>query len=341
MIKRKLALVVTIVMILGGCSDSTETTTQAPDTTAPSTTTSSTPAVTTTVADVTTTQASTTTSGDPVTDGYPVTITHGTGEVTLESRPEAIVSISPTATEILFALGAGNQVAAVDSISNFPADAPVTELNAFAPSVEAIAAFEPDLVVMSFDPGDIESGLNALGIPVIVQFSALSLDDAYAQIEALGAASGHVEAAAEIVDEMGRTIDELNAELGRIGSNFSYYHELDDTYFSVTSSTFIGEIYSVVGLQNIADPADAEGFGFPQLSPEFILEADPDLIFLADTKCCGQTAQTLAERPGWDQLSAVQNGNVIELDDDIASRWGPRVIDFLGAIVAALEALGE
>lgn len=344
LIKRKLAIALAILMVLGACSDSTEPTTQPPVTATPATTEATTTAAPTTTDATTTTAApgqSTTTSPDPVTAGYPVTIAHGTGSVTLEARPEAIVSLSPTATEILFALGAGNQVTAVDSQSNFPEEAPITDLSAFSPSVEAIAAFDPDLVVMSFDPGDIESGLTALGIPVVVQFSALSLDDAYAQIEALGAASGHVGAATEIVSEMKATIMELGNELKEIGESLTYYHELDDTFYSVTSSTFIGEIYSVVGLQNIADPADAEGFGFPQLSPEFILEADPDLIFLADTKCCGQSAATLAERPGWDQLSAVSNGTVIELDDDIASRWGPRVIGFLEAIVAAIEALGE
>lgn len=338
---RKLALALAAALVLGACSD-TGSTTQAPTASATTEATTTTAAPTTTVAATTTAApvTSTTTSGAPNTAGYPVTVNHSTGNVTLEARPESIVSISPTATEILFALGAGNQVVAVDSLSNFPPEAPVTDLSAFSPSVEAIAEFEPDLVIMSFDPGDIESGLAALDIPVIVQFSALSLDDTYAQIEALGAATGHVAAAAEIIDEMRTTIKELGDELSEFGAELTYYHELDDTFYSVTSSTFIGEIYSVVGLQNIADPADAEGFGFPQLSPEFILEADPDLIFLADTKCCAQSAATIAQRPGWDELSAVANGAVIELDDDIASRWGPRVIDFLNAIVAALETYG-
>ena len=217
---RKLALALAMVVVLGACSDTAETTTQAPDTTTPATTQPAQRSRPTTTDAATTTAApdTTTTTGDPVTAGYPVTIAHGTGSVTLDARPEAIVSLSPTATEILFALGAGNQVAAVDSQSNFPAVAPITDLNAFSPSVEAIAEFEPDLVVMSFDPGDIESGLSALGIPVIVQFSALSLEDAYAQIEALGAASGHLGAASEIVNEMKTTIKELGDELQRSAS---------------------------------------------------------------------------------------------------------------------------
>jgi iron complex transport system substrate-binding protein len=190
---------------------------------------------------------------------------------------------------------------------------------------------------MTFDPGDVESGLAALGVPSIVHFSALSLNDAYAQIEQLGAATGRLEAATALVGEIQAIIDDIRTSLSTPNEPLTYYHELDNTFYSVTSATFVGELYSVLGLENIADPADADGFGFPQLSPEFILEADPDLIFLADTKCCGQSAASLQERPGWDQLSAVQNGWVVELDDDIASRWGPRIIDFLETIVAAVE----
>ena len=333
---RKIAVALVLALLVGACGDTaepntTDATTAAPTSSAATTTATTEPPVTAAPASTVTTEP------PPITEGYPVTIAHGTGEVTLHARPEAIVSISPTATEILFALGAGNQVKAVDTQSNFPANAPITDLNAFEPNVESIAELEPDLVVMSFDPGDIESGLTALGIPVIVQFSALSIADAYAQIQQLGAASGHQGAAAELVGDIEATIRELNDELAGRDEPLSYYHELDNTFYSVTSATFIGELYAVVGLDNVADPADSEGFGYPQLSPEFILEVDPDLIFLADTKCCGQDAATIAERPGWDQLSAVQNGTVFELDDDVASRWGPRIVEFLQTIAAAIE----
>jgi iron complex transport system substrate-binding protein len=116
----------------------------------------------------------------------------------------------------------------------------------------------------------------------------------------------------------------------------TYYHELDDTYFTVTSKTFIGEVYKLVGLRNIADKADKAGTGYPQLSAEYILDADPDFIFLADTECCNQTPQKVAQRPGWDQITAVRNGAVIAVADDIASRWGPRVVDFLEIVAGAV-----
>jgi len=106
--------------------------------------------------------------------------------------------------------------------------------------------------------------------------------------------------------------------------------------YTVTSATFIGAVYALAGLTNIADVATGAESGYPQLSPEFIVATDPTLVFLADTKCCGQTAETLAQRPGFANLTAVTSGSVIELDDDIASRWGPRTVDFVEAVVNAV-----
>lgn len=253
------------------------------------------------------------------------------------SGPERIVSISPTATEMLFAMGAGDLVVAVDVLSNHPEQAPVTELDGFNPNVEAIAVYEPDLVVMSYDPGDVVDGLAALGVESLVQPAAFSLDNVYAQIGELGAAAGRPDGAEALAAEMQAAIGGLVAGAAD-GTGMTYYHELDSTYYSVTASTFLGGIYSLFGLENIADAADADGaaFGYPQLSDEYIVDADPDLIFLADTVCCGQNASTVAARPGWDGLSAVANGNIVELNDDIASRWGPRLVDFVAAIAAAL-----
>lgn len=255
-----------------------------------------------------------------------------------ESGPERIVSISPTATEMLFAMGAGDLVVAVDVGSDYPEQAPVSGLDGFNPNVEAIAGYEPDLVVMSYDPGDVADGLAALGVESLVQSAAVSLDDVYAQISELGQAAGRPDEAEALAAEMRTAIDDLTAGASADGAGLTYYHELDSTYYSVTASTFVGGIYSLFGLENIADAADADGaaFGYPQLSDEYIIDADPDLIFLADTVCCGQSASTVADRPGWDGLSAVVSGNVVELNDDIASRWGPRLVDFVSAIAAAL-----
>ena len=285
----------------------------------------------------------TTSSSPPTTSGgaFPVTVEAANGSVTIESRPERIVSISPTSTEDLFAIGAGSQVVAVDDQSDHPADAPVTGLSGFDASAEAIASFDPDLVVLSFDPGDLVAGLETLGIPAILHPAAMTISDVYTQIEQLGVATGNAAEAESVVTGMRADIEQIIAALPDLAAAPVYYHELDPSYYTATSSTFVGEIYALLGMVNLADPADPDGSGYPQLSGEFILDEDPDLIFLADTKCCGQTPETVAERPGWDGLTAVTDGRVIPLDDDVASRWGPRIVELLGDIAAAVGEMAE
>lgn len=277
---------------------------------------------------------------------FPVTISAGNGEVTIGTRPERIVSLSPSATEILFAIGAGDQVAATDSLSTYPSGAPADPgLMAIEPNVEAIVAdHDPDLVVMFFDPGEVAASFEALGVPVIVQFAPTDIDGIYPQVEQLGAATGNVAGAADLVAGMQSEIDAIVAEHAEAAAGVTYYHELDDTLYTVTSTTFVGDVYGRLGMVNVADPADEDGsaFGYPQLSAEFLLDADPDLIFLADTICCAQTAESVVDRPGWSGLSAVPDG-VVELDDDVASRPGPRVVEFLAAVadaVASAEPVG-
>ncbi len=269
---------------------------------------------------------------------FPVSVEGGNGTVQIAERPESIVSLSATATEMLFAVGAGDQVEAVDDTSNYPPEAPTTDLSAYEPNVEAIATYEPDLVVISDDIDDLVASLEALEIPVLVEPAATTLGDTYDQIEDLGLATGHGTEAAGVVSEIMSAIEEIVAGAPVSETASTYYYELDPTYFTATSQTLIGELYSLLGLENIADEADPDGTGYPQLSAEYILDTDPDFIFLADTECCDQSLQTVSERPGWERLTAVTQGNVIELDDDVASRWGPRVVDLLQIVSDALVA---
>lgn len=275
-----------------------------------------------------TTAAPTTTEANP----FPITI----GAVTIASRPGRIVSLSPTATEMLFAMGAGPQVVAVDDQSNYPPEAPHSSLSGFQPNIEAIAADNPDLVVVSNDTNGVVAGLKTLKIPVLVEAAASTLDDSYHQIIELGDATGNSAAAAAEVASMKDKIASTIASVAKRTTPLRYYHELDNTYYSVTSKTFIGAIYSLLGLANIADAADKQGSGYPQLSAEYIIDANPDLIFLADTKCCQQDGASVATRPGWSTLTAVRDGTVVALDDDIASRWGPRTPDLLAEVATAL-----
>lgn len=267
---------------------------------------------------------------------FPVTVVAANGEVTIDERPQAIVSLSPTATEMVFAVGAGDQVVAVDEYSYFPEEAPVTDLSGFTPNLEAISVFDPDLVVVSDDVGGIIGALGGLGIPVLHLPAAWTLDDVWAQIEELGAATGHLAEAVRLTGELQARVDEILAS-GRPES-LTYFHELDSSLFTATSVTFIGEVYSLLGLGNIADVADPDGSGYPQLSPEYVLEADPDVIFLADA-AYGESAETVAARPGWADLTAVRTGAVFAVDADIASRWGPRIVDFLETVAEDLASL--
>ncbi|WP_182877199.1 ABC transporter substrate-binding protein [Microbispora sp. H10670] len=267
---------------------------------------------------------------------FPVTVQAGNGAVTIAKRPEHIVSLSPTATEILFAIGAGAQVGAVDDQSNYPPEAPKTSLSGFKPNVEAIAAAKPDLVVLANDLEGVVAGLGKVGVPVLLEPAATKLEDTYDQIRDLGAATGNVDKAEEVAGGVKQKIDALVAAAPK-GKGLTYYHELDTTPYAATSSTFIGQVYSLFGLRNIADEAPDAAGGYPKLSAEFVAKADPDLIFLGDTKCCGQNAAALAKRPGWSGLAALKRDRVVELDDDVASRWGPRVADLAQVVSDAVQ----
>jgi iron complex transport system substrate-binding protein len=243
--------------------------------------------------------------------------------------PSRIVSLSPTATEDLFAIGAGKQVVAVDNDSDYPANAPRTKLSGYTPNAEAVAGYHPDLVVVSYDGNHIVEALGKLKIPVLVEPTAANLDQAYSQIDALGKATGHEQRANAVVASMKKRIAAIVASVPHENPPVTVYHELEPDLYSATSKTFIGRIYSMLGLKDIADAAGNVGSGYPQLSQEFVVAADPDLIVLADTVCCGQTVAKVDARPGWSTITAVKDGGVLAVNDDIASRWGPRVVDFV------------
>jgi iron complex transport system substrate-binding protein len=257
------------------------------------------------------------------------------------AQPKRIVSMSATATEMLFAIGAVQQVVAVDDQSSYPTSAPKTALSAYNPSVEAIAGYQPDLVVISNDTKGLKQQLETLKIPVVVEPAGEKIADTYTQLLDLGRRTGHEDEAEEVVDSIKDRIASLKKAVPRRDKPLTYYHELDNTLFSVTSKTFIGDVYAQAGLENVADPADAGGQsgGYPQLSAEYLVKADPDLVFLADTKCCQQTKDTFAARPGFAGLKAVKSNRVILLDDDVASRWGPRVVDFLAKVIDAVKGI--
>src|SRR5690348_8271973 len=268
-------------------------------------------------------------AGTPSPSGgaFPVTVTAANGSVHLSKQPGAILSLSPTATEMLYAIGAGAQVKGVDSDSDYPPQAPKTKLSAFNPNVEAIAAEKPDLVVVSNDGAALTRKLATFHIPVLSLPAPPGIGGVYSEFDQLGRATGHEQQASAEVSTMRRQISKIVAAVPHHAKPLTYYYELDQTFYSVTSQTFIGKLLGLLGMRSIADSAKsaAAAGGYPQLSAEFIVKSDPDFIILADTICCHQSASTVAARPGWSGLTAVKSKHVVQLNDDIASRWGPRV----------------
>ena len=309
---KRAAFAVVLLLVVAACSPSD---TAATSTTAPTTSTTQTGAA------------------------YPVTVEADNGSVTIDDRPVAVISLSSTATEMLFAIGAGSQVIAVDDQSNYPAEAPMTDLSGFTPNLEAILSYEPDLVVITFDPGDLIAGLQTAGVPVLSYTAALAIEDVYLQMEALGSATGNAEAAEAANQNIEEDLATIVEDAGTAGQGVTYYHEIDALLYTATSSTFFGEIYQLFGMENVADPADEDGaaFGYPQLSEEYVVASDPNIIFLANVSY-GESAESVTARPGWGVMSAVTSGNIVELDSDVASRWGPRIVDFAQSIA---DGLGE
>jgi len=270
---------------------------------------------------------------------FPVTVTAANGSVHLTKQPDAILSLSPSATEMLYAIGAGSQVKGVDSDSNYPPQAPRTKLSGFTPNIEAIAAEKPDLVVVSNDAATLTKKLAAFHIPVLSLPAPANVGGVYSEFDELGQATGHERQAQKEVAALRGQIRAIVAAAPHHSKPISYYYELDQTFYSVTSDTFIGKLLGLLGMKSIADSAKgaAAAGGYPQLSAEYVVKANPDFVILADTVCCHQTATTVAARPGWSGMTAVRSKHVVMLNDDVASRWGPRVINLLRTVLAAIK----
>ncbi len=261
-----------------------------------------------------------------------------------------IVSLSPSATETLFALGAGHQVEAVDTDSNFPTTGlPKKRIDPFNPSAEEIATLckvtsshpsrKPDLVVIAYDANAVQEQLSTLGVHVTLQSGPSNLSDVYAQIMTLGTLTAHAPRAAKLVASIKRTIA---ADVSSIPAHakkvLTTYYELDPTLYSLTSNTFVGHLMKLLGVSNIADavslPSDG---GYPQLSREYVVASDPKLVFLADTICCSVNYTTFSKRVGFSLMSAVKHHHVVGLNDDIASRWGPRIATLMNLLTTGVK----
>jgi iron complex transport system substrate-binding protein len=267
---------------------------------------------------------------EPLSDpasAFPAKVTvEGQEPVTIPQQPKRIVSLSPTATETLYAVGAGRQVVAVDQYSTFPAEAPRTGLSGMTADAATIGGHSPDLVIAPDSATKLAEGLRELDVPVLLTPAPTTLDGAYQQVETLGRATGHTDQAKDVARRMRGDIEKIVRDTPRPPRPLTYFHEISPDGYTASAQSFVGSVYGLFGLVNIADPAQGP---FPQLSAERVIQANPDLIFLADTRCCQVTAPSIPARPGWNTLNAVRSGGVVELDDDLSGRWGPRVVDLV------------
>ncbi|MGD0205564.1 MAG: ABC transporter substrate-binding protein, partial [Dehalococcoidia bacterium] len=247
---------------------------------------------------------------------YPLAIVDTVGrEVTIEAQPQRIVSLSPAATEILFAIGAGDQVIAVDKFSNYPEEATSREqLDAYEPNLEAIAGVQPDLVLLFYDPGQLADSLERLSITTAVLGSVEetpgSVAAVFDQIRLLGEMTGHVQEAGDLVADMQRRVSAIEEALADVEQGPRIFHEVDATLYTAAPASFVGGLYRILKAQNIAAGADQP---FPQLSQEVIIARDPEVIILADGDY-GESPDTVKARPGWGNVSAVRNDRIFVID---------------------------
>lgn len=269
---------------------------------------------------------------DTIPPGFPVTVQRADGqELTFDRPPQRIVSLSAGHTEILFAIGSGDQVIAVDSQSDFPQETEArTKFDTTSPDVEAISELEPDLVVIMSGPEDLVQSLDERELQVLW----LELPDSVAtvlnQIDLLGEITGQIEQSDGLVDSMdARVIDVFDKVGATVGPRV--YHELDNELTTASPDTFIGELYLILNGENIADQSEEP---YPQLTLDSIVAADPEVIIVAHSDA---SPESVKARPGWEEISAVKNDRVYAVDPGLVNRPGPRLVEGLERLAALIH----
>jgi iron complex transport system substrate-binding protein len=258
---------------------------------------------------------------------FPLVVTRSDGrQLTIPEVPQRIASLSPGATEILYAVGAGPQVVATDMQSDYPPEAEnTTRLDAFQPNLEAIVGVEADLIIIANDQDNVVEALDGLDKTVLFLEVPDTIDGVIEQVRLLALVSGHESEGERLAQEMEGRIDAVTEKLADVLEGPRIYHELDNTFFTVAPDSFVGDFYNLLEAQNIAEGAAT---AYPQLSQEEILDRDPEVIVLADADA-GESPETVKARPGWGAISAVKNDRVYVIDPDIVSRPSPRVVEGL------------
>jgi iron complex transport system substrate-binding protein len=265
----------------------------------------------------------------------PITVRDDVGRtVTFPSPPQRIVSAAPSNTELAFAVGLGDAVVAVDKFSNYPLAATSrTSIGSYTqPDLEAIVAAKPDLVLATdVHVAELVPALEARNIPTLV-FAAKNIEGVLLDIELLGRVAGHAADADQLVTQLRARIAAVETKAAA-GTPVPVFYELDPTLFTAGAGTFLDDIMRRAGGVNIAAGSTT---AYPQLSPEEVISANPAVIILAD-EVAGVTPDSVAARPGWAKVRAVATKRIVTIDPDIGSRPGPRVVDALEQIAAALH----
>jgi iron complex transport system substrate-binding protein len=272
---------------------------------------------------------------------FPLTLSDGLGrEVALKAVPSRIVSLAPSNTEILFAVGAGDQVVGVTKYCNYPPEAQTREqvggFSADTISVETVVALEPDLVLaIGESQRPVIEALEQVGIPVAA-LTANTFDDVHANIEQVGRLTGHQEEATQVVSEMQRRVETVTTAVTAVPPEERlpvFWEVWDEPLMTAGPSTFAGQAIELAGGVNIFADVTQD---YPQVSTEEVVKRNPAVILGPDTHGDKLTPEQLVQRPGWDQIEAVREGRVHLIDGDIVSRPGPRLAEGLEAVAHAL-----
>ena len=273
-----------------------------------------------------------------------MSLTDGLGRiVTLPAAAQKIVSLAPSNTEILFAIGAGAQTIGRDEFSDYPAEAqslPSVGGSMGNYSTEQIAALKPDLVLAAeINTPEQVKAISDLGLTVYYLSNPKTLEDLYVNIEIVAKLTGHETAAAALVDSLKARVAAVDEKIAPLSSRPTVFYEIDASDpakpYSAGPGTFVDLLIeraggaNLVGLIGITDP-------YPQVSLEQVVSADPGIILLGDA-AYGTTPESVAQRPGWEKLAAVQNQQVFAFDDNLVSRPGPRLVDGLEALARLLH----
>ncbi|MBZ4666296.1 MAG: periplasmic binding protein [Mahella sp.] len=264
---------------------------------------------------------------------YPVTVTDVKGRsVTIEKEPASIVSLTPSNTEILFALGLGDKVVGVDEYSNYPEQAnAIKKVGDFnGPNIELVTQLKPDLVVAGgYIQDDAVKKLEDLKIPVISS-EAAGLEELYETIDVLGKVTGTQQQAEQLVEKLKSNMKAIADKTASLDKPKVYFNVDINGFFTAGKGTFISELIAMAGGTNVAD--DSEGYA--QYSVEKIVEKNPDIIIT--TEHAG-SPEDIKNIEALKNINAVKNDKIYSLDADIVNRLGPRVDQALEQLAKAIH----